>query len=229
MLLRRVLVVHEQPLYRLGVRRVLEVAGGFKVVGEAGCGYEAIQQVDRHRPDLLLIDAHLPGLTGFGVSAAILQQDCRRVAVIFAPTADEPTMSLARLAGASSVLPYHSRPDQLVDSLHATIIQRSFRALHAKPEFRFAWPLPRRSGRGEVAAPAITPSSSELSRREIEVLDCVAQGFSNREIADALYVTEQTVKNHLTSIFRKLAVDDRVQALLAAIRRGWVDFRPALS
>jgi DNA-binding NarL/FixJ family response regulator len=66
-------------------------------------------------------------------------------------------------------------------------------------------------------APGLTP-------REIEVLDCVAQGFSNRDIAEALFVNEQTVKNHMTSIFRKLEVDDRVQALILAIKRGWVDF-----
>lgn len=63
-----------------------------------------------------------------------------------------------------------------------------------------------------------------LTLREIEVLDCVAQGFSNRDIAEALFVNEQTVKNHMTSIFRKLEVEDRVQALILSIKRGWVDF-----
>ncbi len=85
-------------------------------------------------------------------------------------------------------------------------------------EFRSIGPAPAESPAGAALLP--------LSSREIEVLDCVAQGLANKQIADALYVTEQTVKNHMTSVLRKLDVNDRVQAVLFAVKHGWIEIGP---
>ncbi len=125
---------------------------------------------------------------------------------------DHDTYDRAISSGASGALSSRIAPEQLARALR--------RMAEAQPLFWEPESPPARRhqiGRSMLPAPGLT-------LREIEVLDCVAQGFSNRAIAEALFVNEQTVKNHMTSIFRKLDVEDRVQALILSIKRGWVDF-----
>jgi DNA-binding NarL/FixJ family response regulator len=212
MLARRVLLVNHQPMYRSGLRRAVEGAGGFQVVGEAASGYLAMQEAERTRPNLLLIDADLPGMSGFAIAATLLHATSGRSAVMLAEEVDHATYDRSIASGAAGAISSRIGPDQLVRTLR--------RVAAAQPLFWEPEAPPARRhqiGRRRDPAPGLT-------LREIEVLDCVAQGFSNRDIAAALFVNEQTVKNHMTSIFRKLEVEDRVQALILSIKRGWVDF-----
>lgn len=212
MLSMRVLLVNQQPLFRAGLRCAVESAGGFEVVGEASSGYQAMQEAERTRPSVLLVDADLPGMSGYAIVSALLRADPARSAVLFAEEVDHRTYDRAIASGAAGAISNRVDHEQLVRVLRRVGRQQP---LLWEPER-----LPtRRSGRaaGLVSPQALTP-------REIEVLDCVAQGFSNRDIAAALFVNEQTVKNHMTSIFRKLQVEDRVQALIFSIKHGWVDF-----
>lgn len=211
MLARRVLLVNHQPMFRAGLRRSVESAGGFLVVGEAASGYQAMQVAERTRPSLLLIDVDLPGMSGHTIASALLRGSPGRAAVLLAEEVDHEVYDRAVASGAAGAVSSRVAPDQLLRTLR--------RVAQAQPLF---WepesaPARRQIGHGGMQA-------SVLTMREIEVLDCVAQGFSNREIAKALFVNEQTVKNHMTSIFRKLDVEDRVQALILSIKRGWVDF-----
>jgi DNA-binding NarL/FixJ family response regulator len=212
MLVRRVLLVHHQPIFRAGLRRAVESAGGFLVVGEAASGYQAMQAAERTRPNLCLIDADLPGMSGYAIASALVRAVPARAAVLLAEEVDHDAYDRARASGASGAISSRISPDQLARALHRVAREQP---LFWEPES----PPARRHqiGRSALHAPGLTP-------REIEVLDCVAQGFSNRDIAEALFVNEQTVKNHMTSIFRKLEVEDRVQALILSIKRGWVDF-----
>ncbi|MCO5220558.1 MAG: response regulator transcription factor [Thermomicrobiales bacterium] len=214
MLAKRVLLVNHQPLYRAGLRLAVEAAGGLLVVGEAASGYQAMQIAERTRPNLLLVDVDLAGMSGYAIVAALIQASPGRSAVLFAEDVDHAVYDRALASGAAGAVSSRLTGEQL-----ARVLRRVARA---QPLFWEPEPPAR-----AAALPRSRMSPSGLTLREIEVLDCVAQGFSNRAIADALFVNEKTVKNHMTSIFRKLEVDDRVQALLLAIKRGWVDFTPS--
>ncbi len=212
MLVRRVLLVNAQPIFRSGLRLAVEAAGGFHVTGEAASGYQAMQEAERTRPDLLLVDADLPGMSGYAIVSALLRPASGRTAVILADRVDQEIWDRSVACGAVGAIPARIGPDQLVRTLRRMANQQPFFWEPERP-----WGRNDRTLGGKL-------STAGLTMREIEVLDCVAQGFSNRDIAEALFVNEQTVKNHLTSIFRKLNVDDRVQALIFSIKRGWVDF-----
>lgn len=208
----RVLLVNHQPIFRTGLRLAVESAGGLLVVGEAASGYQAMQEAERTRPNLLLVDVDLAGMCGYAIVASLLRAAPGRSAVLFAEEVDHHVYDRALASGAAGAISGRLSAEQL-----ARILRR---VVQAQPIF---WePESPRTRSSPLARANMTPSS--LTLREIEVLDCVAQGFSNRDIAEALFVNEQTVKNHMTSIFRKLEVDDRVEALLLSVKRGWVDF-----
>jgi len=212
MLTRRVLLVNAQPIFRSGLRLAVEGTGGFRVVGMAASGYQAMQEAERSRPDLLLIDADLPGMSGYAIASTLLRATPGRTAVLMAEVVDHDSYDRAIACGAVGAISSRIAPGQLVRTLR--------RVARAQPLFWEPEVPPAQPSRSEGGRPI----ASGLTLREIEVLDCVAQGFSNRDIAEALFVTEQTVKNHMTSIFRKLGVDDRVQAVIRSVERGWVDF-----
>lgn len=212
MLGRRVLLVNQQPIFRAGLRLAVGSAAGFAVVGEAASGYQAMQEAERTRPNLLLVDVDLAGMSGYAIVESLMRAAPGRSAVLFAEEIDHDIFDRALAAGAAGAVSSRLTSDRLALVLHR--VARS-QPIFWEPEAPPA--RARRLPRGGMAPSALT-------LREIEVLDCVAQGFSNRAIAEALFVNEQTVKNHMTSIFRKLDVDDRVQALLLSIKRGWVDF-----
>lgn len=212
MLARRVLLVNDQPLFRAGLRRTVESAGGLVVVGEAASGYQAMQEAERTRPNLLIVDVDLPGMSGYAIVAALLGAHPGRSAVMLAEEVDHEIYDRSLACGAAGAVSNRIAGDRLVGVLR--------RVAREQPLFWEPESLPARSRRHS----RVQSAPADLTMREIEVLDCVAQGFSNRDIAEALFVNEQTVKNHMTSIFRKLEVEDRVQALILSIKRGWVDF-----
>jgi DNA-binding NarL/FixJ family response regulator len=215
MLAKRVLLVNHQPIFRAGLRLAVETDGSFLVVAEASSGYQAMQEAERSKPNLMLVDVDLAGMSGYAIVASLIRAAPGRAAVLLAEEVDHSVYDRALASGASGAVSSRLTADQI-----ARVLRRIARS---QPIF---WePEAPPAHRSRLARSAVAPS--RLSLREIEVLDCVAQGFSNREIAEALFVNEQTVKNHMTSIFRKLEVDDRVQALLLSIKRGWVDFSPS--
>lgn len=202
MLTRRLLIVDEQTLFGEGVRATLRTYPQYRVIGECDTAHRALQLAEDRRPHLALVSGSLTGLTGMTLisSLAELRVPCAAVALV--PVLSPEVVREARNAGAVGIVSRAVEPGELVVALNRAMVTIG---------------NPPQTGPG-------APGASPLTTREIEILDCVAQGFSNREIAEALFLTEKTVKNHMTSVFRKLEVDDRVQALLAAVRRGWVTF-----
>jgi DNA-binding NarL/FixJ family response regulator len=198
MLVRRLLIVDEQPLFRQGICAVMEDFPQFRVVGDVDAAHQALQLTMEARPHVALVSHTLPGLTGMTLisSLAAMRLPCAAVAMVSEITPG--AAQLAREAGAAGIVSRAVDPAELATVLHRCLAKSSTVSQAAN----------------------LLP----LSTRELEILDCVAQGYSNREIAEALFVTEKTVKNHMTSVFRKLDVEDRVQALLTAVRRGWVTF-----
>ncbi len=230
MLKRRVLLVEDHPMFRRGLRRMIEETGRYTVVGEAQDGHEAIHLADIHHPELILIDVQLPGVTGLKIARVLRKQQQNAKIVFLSMHVDDDRLFDAIRVGAAAFLTKDVDGEVLLDALRRVmagdnlinqlILARPQLAWRVLSEFRALATDPEHgNGEGGIAA-------LPLSAREIEVLDCVAQGLSNKEIADELFVTEQTVKNHMTSVLRKLDVNDRVQAVLFAVKNGWIAIGP---
>jgi DNA-binding NarL/FixJ family response regulator len=231
MLRRRVLLVEDHPMYRQGVKRLLEESGRYQVVGEAINGHDAIHMADIHHPEIVMIDVQLPGVTGLKIARVLRKQHTAMKIVFLSMHLDDERLFDAIRAGACAFITKDVDQETLLDSMrrvsqgenliNTLILSRPQLAWRVLAEFRKLSTEGDESREKELAFAALP-----LSAREIEVLDCVAQGFSNKEIADELYVTEQTVKNHMTSVLRKLDVNDRVQAVLFAVKNGWIEIGP---
>ena len=231
MLKRRVLLVEDHPMYRKGIKRLLEDTGRFAVVAEAGNGHDAIHMSDIHNPEILLMDVQLPGVTGLKIARVLRKQQPSAKIVFLSMHMDDARLFDAIRAGASAYLTKDIDGDSLIDALrrvlmgenliNSLILSRPQLAWKVLSEFR-QLATDQAGDKERQQALAALP----LSSREIEVLDCVAHGFSNKEIADELFVTEQTVKNHMTSVLKKLDVNDRVQAVLYAVKNGWMEIGP---
>jgi two-component system, NarL family, response regulator DegU len=222
---KRVLLVDDHPLYRAGIRRVLEASGRYRIVGEAGCAHEALDAADVQRPDLIVLDVQLPGISGLKAARILRKKDPRAKIALVSILGDDGRMLEAFRSGATVMLPRDLSPSAMLEALdrvcggehllRSQVQARPTLAHRLRTEMRVV------SNRRTVALDALP-----LSTRELAVLDCAAQGLSNKQIAEALYVTEQTVKNHFTSVLRKLESDDRVGAILHAVRQGWVEITP---
>ena len=231
MLKRRVLLVEDHPMYRQGVKRLLEETGRYQVVGEAINGHDAIHLADIHHPEIVLIDVQLPGVTGLKIARVLRKQHTAMKIVFLSMHLDDERLFDAIRSGACAFLTKDADHELILESLRRVaqgenlinqlILSRPQLAWRVLAEFRQLTNETEESREREIAFAALP-----LSAREIEVLDCVAQGLSNKEIADELYVTEQTVKNHMTSVLRKLDVNDRVQAVLFAVKNGWIEIGP---
>lgn len=227
-----VLIVDDHPLFRHGLRRLIEEEAGLHVVAEASTGYQAMQEAYTHRPALALVDVQLTGVTGINVVRALKDEYPRMPAIVLSADLDDDLILTAVQAGAAAFVTKDVAPELLLDTIQrilqgerpidVLIVSRPVLARRLLLELRAVAP-------GDRASAPLAPGLLPLSPREMEVLDCVAQGLSNKEIANTLYITEQTVKNHITAVYKKLHVQDRVQALTCAVRRGWVQIGSARS
>ncbi len=218
----RVMIVDDHPLFRAGLRRVLELEKDLVVEAEAADGKEALTKAKSVKPQVILMDVNLPGMNGLQVTRE-LRQD-REAASIIVLTAyhDDEQMLHALRAGASAYFPKDVDPIQLVKAIHDAA-QGNYvvnEQVLGKPQVA-NWLLnqfEQMAATGERGEFAFQP----LSTREMEILTCITNGQSNKEVAKKLGISRQTVKNHMTSILRKLAVNDRTQAAVYALRRGWI-------
>lgn len=228
-----VMIVDDHPLFRQGLHRLIDDSGRFRVVAEAATGYEAIRMADIHHPHVILVDIQLPGVTGLKIARILKKQHPQAHVIILSMFLDDERLFDAVRAGAAAFLTKDIEANDLINAIarvangeqliNATVLSRPQLARRVLNEFR--------TMTGDGASPesrgGLTGRNQlPLSVREVEVLDCVAQGLSNKEIADALFITEQTVKNHMTSVLRKLEVTDRVQAVLYAVKNGWIEIGP---
>jgi DNA-binding NarL/FixJ family response regulator len=214
----RVLLVDDQALFREALATLLEVRAEIEVVGEAANGAEALDRVAALRPDVVLMDLHMPVLDGIGATRRV-RVGHPDVQVLALTTFDDDEDVFAALrAGAVGYLLKDVSSDRLVEALLAaargeSVLQPS---VAAKVVARFA-----RMTDDEVA-PRAQPLVVPLSDRELGVLRLLAEGNSNREIASALFLAEGTVKNHVTNVLGKLGARDRTQAALRAKALGLI-------
>lgn len=204
----RVMLVDDQPLMRRGLRTLLDIEDGIEVVAEAAHGAEALAKMDA-RPDVALVDARMPVMDGVALIAA-LTADHPAVACIVLTTFEEDEYVFGALrAGARGYLLKDTSPEDLVAAIHKVAAGRTI--LDSPVAARLV---------AEVVGPVRTtfPGQELLSARESDVAALVATGASNREIAARLFITEGTVKNHVSGALRKLGLRDRTQ--LALVVRG---------
>lgn len=211
----RILLVDDQPLFREGLRTLLSVQADFEVVGEAGNGEEAVRAARLLHPSVVLMDLQMPLLDGVAATRRLRAEmpECR-VIVLTTFDDDEKVFDGLR-AGAVGYLLKDAPSEKLAEAIRVAARGESFLqpSVAAKVVAEFA-----RLTANAVAQPLVEP----LSSREREVLRLIAGGASNREIADALFLAEGTVKNHVTNILGKLGVRDRTQAALKAREMGLV-------
>jgi DNA-binding NarL/FixJ family response regulator len=213
----RVLLCDDQALVRSGFRMILETREDLEVVGEAEDGVQALELAWRQLPDVVLMDVRMPRLDGVEATRRLVAAGSEaRVLILTTFDLDEYVFEALR-AGASGFLLKDVQPAQLVDAVRVVAHGEALLAPTVTRRLldRFAGSLP-----GAPEPPA--PELAELTDREREVLALLAEGLSNAELAERLFLSETTVKTHVSSILRKLGLRDRVQAVVLAYQAGLV-------
>jgi DNA-binding NarL/FixJ family response regulator/class 3 adenylate cyclase len=213
-----ILIVDDQALVRAGFRMILDAEDDVEVVGEASNGLEAMDEVRRLRPDIVLMDVRMPELDGIEATRRLLAEDDMQTKIVMLTTFDmDEYVYEALRAGASGFLLKDVPPEQLVEGIRAV---GSGEALLAPSITRRV--IEEFVRRPPEAARTPPPELEELTDRELEVLKLIARGLSNAEIAKELFVSETTVKTHVSRILMKLQLRDRVQAVVFAYESGLV-------
>ena len=206
----RVLVVDDHPIVRSGIVSVLATQPDFEVVGEAGDGAEAVAMAARLEPDLVLMDLRMPARGGASATEEILKARPSTRVVILTTYATDGEVLRAIEVGAVGYLLKDVPHEELFRALRAVLRGERYLAPVVADRLVARWRKPVRG---------------EITKRETAVLECVARGDSNKEIAAALGITEPTVKAHLVHIFEKLGVENRTSAVRVALERGIVSAR----
>lgn len=218
----RILLVDDHALFRVGMRQTLEQEADFDIVAEADDPRSAFDAAAQFDPDIVLLDLSIPAPGGIDTTQRIKREVPSVGIIALAVEEDEDQLFDAIKAGAAAFILKDIGPDDLV-----TIIRRVNNGEYLINDKVFARPAVAsrvlREFRelavyGQEAAPIFAP----LSPREVEILDNIAKGMTNKQVAYALSISEQTVKNHMSSILRKLSVNDRTQAVVYAMKQGWI-------
>ncbi len=219
-----VLVVDDQPLFRQGVRHALEqYPNEFEMVGEAVDGEEGLQIAGAREPSVVLLNAEVGGLNGLELIRTLKHQVPGTAVIVVTSHEDEEKLFYAIKYGAAAYLSKSVEPETLTDVvrqvaqghylINDSVLSKPVVASRVLKSFRDL---------ADEVDQEVEPLFIPLSVREVEVLDYIAKGNSNKEIARCMSISDQTVKNHITSIMRKLAVNDRTQAVVYALRHGWI-------
>lgn len=217
----RILIADDHQLLRQGIRNFLSLEPDFEIIGEAADGEEAVAQASALHPDVLLLDINMPKANGIEV-ATRLKELCPEIRILALTIHDDENYMMKMIqSGAAGYLLKDVEPSMMVQAIrrvHAgesyvepSLTKKLFRGITSQEEQKS---MPQAPGMVE---------SDRLSAREVEVLRLIGRGMSNAEIARELFLSEKTVKNHLTNIFRKLQVTDRTQAILFAIKHKIVN------
>ncbi len=211
----RILVADDHPVVREGIRRLLDIEEDLEVVAEASDGREVLTLIDDLHPDVVLLDLKMPGMDGLAVLQTLQHVKGASKTIVLTASEDKHEWVQAMKLGCSGIVIKQTSPDMIVKSIrkvHEGEIWLDSNTTAAVMR-QFASPSDgggRGRGRGR----------SPLSNREREIVALVAQGYRNREMAEKLFISEQTVKNHLHNIFDKLGVSDRLELALYAIHKG---------
>jgi two-component system, NarL family, nitrate/nitrite response regulator NarL len=206
----RILIADDHPIFRDGLRKLLSLEEDFQVIGEAEDGKEAVEMVQKLTPDILLLDLKMPNLSGIGALEALGDKNKTTKVIVLTASEDEAAVVQAMRMGTAGIVLKQTATELLIKSIRKVydgeIWLDSRMTTAVMKEF-------------SAPAPVREPIKTVLSAREREVVGLVCQGFRNKEIAEKMFISEQTVKNHLHNIFDKLGVSDRLELALFAIHK----------
>jgi len=228
----RIVIADDHQLFREGVKRILNMEEDLDVVGECGNGIQVLELCNQLRPDIVLMDINMPVENGV-VATEKLREFFPEVKVIVLSIHDDESYVFETLRkGASGYLLKDMEPESLISAIRSVVAGHAY--IHPKVTGKLINQLRRMTYLDEAGEAAngspvkeanvkyVHNNNSPLTRREAEVLRLMAEGKSNRAIGEHLFISEKTVKNHVSSILQKMEVDDRTQAVIIAIKNGWV-------
>jgi DNA-binding NarL/FixJ family response regulator len=211
----RILVADDHAIFRDGLRKLLEVADDVQIIGEASNGVECVKMLQKLKPDILLLDLRMPEKDGLGVLEEVNFDTLPTRVIVLTAAEDDRDVVRAMRLGARGVVLKQSASDLLLKSIRKVSDGEIWLDNRMTAEVIDAFKKSSESGQRR--------EKPLLSDREKEIVQLVAQGFRNREIGEKLFISEQTVKNHLHNIFDKLGVSDRLELALYAIHHRLID------
>ena len=206
----RVLIADDHALVREGLRKLLELSGNIEIVTEVGDGQGAINIARKEKPDVILMDVNMPGTNGI-LATRVIKREMPHIHVIALTIyEDEEVVDMVK-AGVSAYVLKDVAGSELIDTINR--VMQGEVVIHPRVANRLVRELARNEKKNK---------DLRLTKRESDVLALLVKGHSNKEMAEAMFISEKTVKNHLTSIFRKLGVKDRTQAAVYALKNNIV-------
>lgn len=213
----RVMIADDHPIIRDALRKLLSLEDDIDVVGEAADGRELLEQVDVLLPDVILLDLRMPNLDGLGALQTMQQTKCKAKVIILTASEDKNEYVQAMKLGCSGIVLKQTSADLIVKSIRKVNSGEIWLDSNTTAAVMRQFAVPGEAG---MSSSTKVRERSPLSPREREIVALVAQGYRNKEMAEKLFISEQTVKNHLHNIFDKLGVSDRLELALYAIHKG---------
>lgn len=214
------ILVDDHLLFREGIKSILDNEPSFEVVGAASNGIEALNLVDTLKPDIVIMDVTMPEMNGIEATKEIVALHPGTKVVMLSVHTEKSYVFDSLKNGASGYIIKETTPAELISAI--TQVVKGHHYLHPAVTGVVVDAL---VGKNQAMPLEATPPVHILTARECEVLQLLAEGYSNRTMAEYLHISEKTVKNHMTSIFQKIQVDDRTQAVLMAISKNWVTIK----
>jgi two-component system, NarL family, response regulator DegU len=224
----KIVIIDDHQLFREGVKRILDFEPSFEVVAEGDDGSEAIDLIEQYQPDVVIMDINMPTINGVEATGSLIQKYPEAKVIILSIHDDENYVTHALRTGATGYLLKEMDADALIEAVKVVADGGSY--LHPRVTHNLVKEYRRLSADENgsdkyISKVEIRRPLHLLTRRECEVLQLLADGKSNRGIGEALFISEKTVKNHVSNILQKMNVNDRTQAVVVAIKNGWVEVR----
>ncbi|WP_097678001.1 response regulator [Bacillus massilinigeriensis] len=225
----KIIILDDHQLFREGVKRILEFEDSFEVVAEGDDGTEAIRLAEEYNPDVIIMDINMPNMNGVEATHELVEKFPNSRVIILSIHDDENYVTHALKTGATGYLLKEMDADALIEAVKVVAEGGSY--LHPKITHNLVKEYRRLSIDETASTSQYVPKVDIrrplhlLTRRECEVLQMLADGKSNRGIGESLFISEKTVKNHVSNILQKMNVNDRTQAVVVAIKNGWVEVR----
>lgn len=227
----RIMIADDHTLFREGLRRILDMEEDFEVLGEYGDGVQVLEACGHHQPDIVIMDINMPVENGVAATEKIRKLFPDVKVIILSIHDDESYVFETLRKGASGYLLKDMETDELIHAIRS--VHEGFAYIHPKVTGKLINQLRRMtyldqdgvmvsSKQGNDGAKFSHIEDSPLTKREAEVLRLMAEGKNNKAIGESLFISEKTVKNHVSSILQKLNVNDRTQAVINSIKSGWV-------
>lgn len=218
-----IVLIDDHKLFREGVKRILDFEPKFNVVAEGGDGNEATNLVREHDPDVVLMDINMPTINGVQATANLVSEFPNTNVIILSIHDDESYVTHALKTGAKGYLLKEMDADSLIEAIK--VVSEGGSYLHPKVTHNLVKEYRRLAQENTEGSSKVMEHRKPLhilTKRECQVLQLLAEGNSNRSISETLFISEKTVKNHVSNILQKMKVNDRTQAVVTAIRNGWV-------